>query len=424
MVIKAVKELENDLVKFTQEIIKIPSLTGDEARLAEVVLDKLREIAVDDAFIDGIGNVIGLLHGQGNGPNILFNSHLDVVPVGCLENWHGYDPFGAAIDQERNIHGRGAADLKGGLSVQLYTLKLLKDLRDKGISIPGDVIFSAVVHEESAEMFGIDYLCKKTLPERSIKFDVVFLCEPSNLKVILGHRGKVEIVVRTRGRTAHSSTPSAGINALQKMLPVLDFVFNKMGRNLPIHPDLGQGSVTITNLICKPGALSIIPDECEISIDRRYVPGETLKSILEEFEDMFKEIKNTDPRFEGSVSVRTFSERSYTGYEKEVQKHHPVWITDKEHPFVKKVLKALRQVEQDPRIGYWQFGTDGSMTAGLMGVPTIGYSGMEECYAHTPEEMVSIGKMMQSLEGYFSICCELFEMRNHIRVPDLLPKNP
>ena len=93
-----------------------------------------------------------------------------------------------------------------------------------------------------------------------------------------------------------------------------------------------------------------------------------------------------------------------------MQKHHPVWITDREHPFVKRTVQALRRVGHDPEIGYWQFGTDGSMTAGLMGVPTIGYSGMEEGYAHTPEEMVSIEKMMQSLEGYFFMCCEILEI--------------
>lgn len=408
--IKAVEKQKDGLVAFTQEIIRIPSMTGDEGKLAQVVLERLRGVGVDLAFVDGIGNVVGVLRGKGDGPNILLNGHLDVVPAGRAENWHGYDPFGAEIDEEGNIHGRGAADLKGGLSVQIYTMQLLRELRDKGIPLPGDVIFSAVVHEEPAEMFGMEYLCKKTLPERDIKFDVVYLCEPSSLRVILGHRGKVEIVVATEGRTAHSSTPWAGINALQKMVPVLDTVFNKMGQHLPSHPDLGKGSMTITNLVCKPGTLSIIPDECEISVDRRYVPSETLEDILAEFKDMLKEIKKVDPQFEANVRVRTFLERSYTGFEKEVQKHHPVWITDNEHPFVKKTAQALKHVGQDAEIGYWQFGTDGSMTAGLMGVPTIGYSGMEERYAHTPEEMVNIEKMMQSLEGYFSICCELFEI--------------
>lgn len=408
--IRAVEDLKHDVVKFTQELIRIPSITGEEGDLTQLILEKLREIELDEAFVDGIGNVVGVLRGDGGGPDILLNGHLDIVPAGHLENWNGYDPFGAEIDQGGNIHGRGAADVKGGLSVQLYTMKLLKDLRDQGIPLPGNLIFSGVVHEEAAEMFGMEYLCKKTLPDKGISLDVVFLCEPTDLNVWLGHRGKVEIVVTTRGRTAHSSTPWAGINALQKMVPVLERVFNSMEKNLASHPELGKGSITITNLVCKPGSYSIIPDECEISIDRRYVPGETLESILAEFEQMLEEIRKVDPQLEANTRVRTFLERSYTGYEKEVQKHHPVWLIDKEHPFVKKTLLALEQVGQNPKIGYWPGGTDGSMTAGVMGIPTIGYSGMQFHYAHTPEEMVNTEMMMLSLEGYFSMVCKFFEI--------------
>ncbi|MBW2594076.1 MAG: hypothetical protein JRE58_13945, partial [Deltaproteobacteria bacterium] len=103
-------------------------------------------------------------------------------------------------------------------------------------------------------------------------------------------------------------------------------------------------------------------------------------------------------------------EKSYTGYEKEVQKYHPPWITDKEHTFVQKTLRALKKIGQNPEIKYWKFGTDGSMTSALMDIPTIGYSGTEECYAHTSTELVNIEMMMQSLEGYFSILSELFEL--------------
>ena len=176
------------------------------------------------------------------------------------------------------------------------------------------------------------------------------------------------------------------------------------------HPLLGDSSVTITNLVCRPGALSMIPDECEISIDRRYMPGESVEELLEEFRLLFKEIKKDDPQFEATVYVRKLLERSYTGYEKEVQKYHPPWITDEEHTFVQKTLRALKRIGQNPEIKYWKFGTDGSMTSALMDIPTIGYSGTEECFAHTPTEMVNIEMMMQSLEGYFSIISELLEL--------------
>jgi putative selenium metabolism hydrolase len=410
LMIKLIKEIREEVIEFTQEMIRIPSFTGEEGELANKILKKLEEFGVDDAFIDEIGNVVGVMRGQENGVNILLNGHLDVVPIGNIDHWHPYDPFGAEIDNQGNIHGRGAADLKGGLCVHLFTMKLLKLLKDKGASFKGNVIFSAVVHEEAAEMFGMEYLCKKTFPDKKLGCDLVFLCEPTGLNVVLGQRGKVEIVVQTKGKTAHSSIPQAGINALEKMMPVLDHVFRKMSNNMSIHPLLGESSVTVTNLVCRPGALSIIPDECEISVDRRYMPGENVEELLEEFGLLFEEIKKDDPQFQATVCARKMVERSYTGYEKEVQKYHPPWITDEGHPLIQKTLLALRKIEQHPEIKYWKFGTDGSMTSALMGIPTIGYSGTEERFAHTSEEMVNIEMMMQSLEGYFSVVSELLEL--------------
>jgi putative selenium metabolism hydrolase len=405
--LKAVADLQEEIVEFTREIIKIQSFTGEEGEFADCLLQKLQEFEVDEAFIDGIGNVVGVINGDETGTNVMLNGHLDIVPAGNIENWHGFDPFGGAIDDNGNIRGRGAADLKGGLSAQLYTMKLLKALKDKGLKPRGNLIFSAVVHEEAAEMFGMEYLCKNTLPERNLNVDFVILCEPTGLNVVLGQRGKVELVVKTKGRTAHSSIPKAGINALEKMVPVLDHIFNNMSNRITSHKLLGDSSITVTNLVCKPGALSIIPDECEISIDRRYMPDQTIDDLLKEFEILFAELKKEDPQFEASVCSRKILERSYTGYEKEVQKYHPPWIVDEADPLVKRSLKALRAIGQNPQINYWKFGTDGSMTAGLLSIPTIGYSGTEEGYAHTPEEMVNIDMMMQSLNGYYAIITDL-----------------
>ena len=371
-------------------------------------MKKLREIDVDDAFIDGIGNVIGIIKGEGAGPNIMLNGHLDVVPPGNREHWQGYDPFGAEIDKDGNIRGRGAADLKGGLSVILFTMKLIGDLKKQGAALPGDLIFSAVVHEEAAEMFGMDYLFNTTLAEKNIGCDVVFLCEPTNLNIMLGHRGKIELVIKTRGKTAHSSRPYAGVNAIQKMVPILEKIFDKVGKSDLRHPLLGDRCFAVTNIASKPAGYSIIPDECEISIDQRYFPDESIADVLADYQAILAEIKAKTSEFDATVGIREINEKSYTGYTKVVQKHLPPWITDENDPFVLKTLQALKRLGQAPKIDYWEVGTDGSMSKGILGIPTIGYSAMELQYAHTPRDMVNIEQMFLSLEGYFSIVCELF----------------
>jgi putative selenium metabolism hydrolase len=401
---------KNNIVDLTQKLIRTPSLTGDEEKLAKIVLEELKTNGVECSFIDDIGNVIGILRGVGKGPNLLFTGHLDVVPEGNASAWKGYDPFGGEIDLEGHIHGRGASDLKGGLSIILFLFKLLARSQRKGVVFPGDIIFSAVVHEEAAEMFGMEHLCMTTLPINKVNFDIVYLYEATNLDVYLGHRGKVELIASTEGKIAHSSTPWLGVNALEKMLPVMNTIFDEMSKSCRSHPTLGKGSITITNLSCKPGTLSIIPDECSIYIDRRYLPDESLEDILNEFHRIFSLIATRDPDFKASISPRKVVERSYTGLVKEVKKYHPPWIVKADNLYVGKTLNALRKAGQNPGIGYWKGGTDGSLTGALMGIPTIGYSGMEEKYAHTYDDKVSIEKMLSSLEGYIYIIGELFDI--------------
>ena len=407
--LKPIVAINKDLVEFCQTIVKIPSFTGQEEKVAKVILAKLLKFGIDEAWIDEIGNVIGVLRGQGQGPNILLNGHLDVVPAGELDNWR-FEPFGAEIDSDGNMHGRGTVDMKGGLAALVFTMKLMKDIKDKGVSFPGNIIFSAVVHEEAAEMFGMDYLCRVSLPKKDLGFDICYLAEPTTGKINLGHRGKVEIVLKTHGRVAHSSQPWRGINALEKMTPVLDNIFNKMSHDLPSHPELGQCSITVTNAICRPGSLSVIPGECEISIDRRYIPGETPNRIVHDLETLLDSFKEKDPEFKASASVRTVLERSYTGYEKKVQKHHPVWMTAKDHPFVKKTQQALERIGKRGELGYFSAGVDGGLTAGLMGIPTIGYSGADEKLCHTPKEHISTVTLTEDTAAYVAILCELFDI--------------
>jgi len=180
-----------------------------------------------------------------------------------------------------------------------------------------------------------------------------------------------------------------------------------MGAKLKGDPVLGESSVTITDCIVKPGAMSIVPDQCEISIDRRYMPDEPLEAILGEFEDIFKECQKNDKDFKATVEPRVFKEKTWTGYEKDVKKYHPPWRTDRNLDFVKKTFKALNDIGQKPSEKYWKFGTDGSMTAGIHKIPTIGYSGAEERWAHQPNEQVNINEMLKTFEGYIAIMCEL-----------------
>lgn len=336
-------KMKKEYVAFLKALIEIPSLSGEEGEAAVFIQNALDQIGVIPK-VDEAGNVYGVIN-CGEGPVVLLNGHLDVVPEGSLEAWKPYSPFKAAVESDVLI-GRGASDLKAGLAAQFFAFKRIKQALDAGASLKGKVIFSAVVHEEAAEMLGMQYLIDHTLEGE--KIDLCVLCEPSSGRVALGHRGKVELVVKTMGKTAHSSQPKQGINALEKMLPVMQYIFEEMPKTLKGHPVLGDNSVTITDCIVRPGAQSIIPDECEISIDRRYSPDETLEDVVCQLKAVLDDFAEKDPEFQAEVHPRTYCEKTYTGYTCEVNKYHPPWATDQQIPVVKKALDALENAGQKP----------------------------------------------------------------------------
>ena len=394
---------KNDYIDFLKKLIAIQSVTGNEKEAAEFLKKNFIENGFENCFIDRCGNLVALLPGRGEGPCIMLNGHLDVVPEGNMDDWLPYHPYNAELDDEGNLYGRGTSDMKGGLSSLFFTMLHFKKLSDEGFTLPGNLVFSAVVHEEAAEMLGMEYLIEKTLPEIGIKCDLVCLAEPTDGNLAIGQRGKVELVIRTKGKTAHSSVPKEGINALEKMGPVLDYIFKTMPLSLKSSDVFGEGTVTVTDCVVKPGALSVIPDECEISVDRRYMPDETIESLLEEFENLFKGLKEKDSDFDASVSARYFDETTYTGYSKNIMKYHPPWMMERDNIFVEKAFAALKKAGQNPSIKYWKSGCDGSMSCGIHGIPTIGYSwGLEE-WVHKPGERVNIDRMLETISGYIEI---------------------
>ncbi len=408
--LKKVQDTRDEYVSFIKEIVSIDSQPGDEEAVARRILKELEGIGADETFIDGAGNVVSVLRGEGKGPNLLFTGHMDVVPAGNLENWEGYDPFNAT-EVDGKIIGRGVCDMKGGLAAQIFAFKAaVEAVKRSGKKLPGELVFCGVVLEEPAEMFGMRYFYRDTMPKHNIaKPDLVFIGEPSMNTLVTGQRGKVELVVKTYGRTAHSSTPQEGINALEMMIPIMDAIFKEEGFDLRTDKGGSKTPITITNCIVRPGGtLSVVPDECEICVDRRYAPGQSLDDLLKEFEDLFEKLKKDNPNFSASVEPRYYDVTAWTGYEEKVPKYHPSWQTDESSEWVTRTVSALKKVGQDPQFGYAVGGTDGGITAAENNIPTMLYSGPEPFSLHKPKEYATIDLMVKNYEGYISIISEFY----------------
>jgi len=408
-------ELYSDMVLFAQKLVQTPSISGTETELSELNLAEMKKLGYDDVFRDAHGNVVGLVKGTEPGPTIMYNSHMDHVSPGDAANWEGYDPYGGLIDvckvdskdkqddEAECIHGRGASDVKCGEAVQIYTGGLLVKLREKGFPIKGTFMFAGVVQEEPAEMVGMLHLVNQTLPEKGLDYDAMVSSEATSLKLYCGHRGRVEMLINVYGRTSHGSAPWLGINAIYKAIPLITRIKDELYPSLPTDAELGQASISLNIIECSPGALSIVPDRCMLSLDRRTLPGETAEVAMAQIQEIIDDLAEKDPQFKADMAVKSATETSYTGLAYDVAKDMNPWKISTEHGFVQAAAAALAAVDQKVEFGYWDFGTDASKTCGIDRKPTIGYSPMQEQYAHTPYDKCRTDFMKTALEGNAAI---------------------
>lgn len=385
-----------DVLRFASDLVRTPSFSGEEGPLAHMVAEKMRELGIGGVEIDDAGNVIGHVRGEAPGRTVLLVTHLDTSDPGDEALWE-VAPFGGLIVGDW-LHGLGSSSNKAALAAQVYAAAALQR---QGLE-RGDVVIASVVLSEKAECLGIRHLFDRTLPARRLRPEFVVMGDPTGLDVFLGHRGRCELEIVTIGRTSHSSSPWLGLNAAYKMIPVLEGI-EELATALPSHPFLEKSTVAVTNVSTLPRDAALIPDRCTARVDRRYLPGESLDTIVSQLQTILNKVGARDPEFRGEVKVRTALERTYTGLELEVAKVMPAWVTQESHPLVSLAVDALAGLGEMPRFDKWYFATDGSYPAGTLGLPTIGYSPGEERYSHTPFDRVRVDYVMRAAIGTAAI---------------------
>ncbi len=422
-----VRQLADELlpaaIEFTQRLVRCPSLGGDEKGAADICLAEMGKLGYDETLRDEWGNVIGVINGQEPGPTILYNGHLDHVPPGELSLWGKYRPYGGEVDvvevdnrdasgkeTVQAIHGRGAADLKGGLACQIYAGKLLLALRDAGVQLRGRYIVTAVCLEEPGDQVGTIQLIDDTFKKLGWDYDGLISAEPSSLDIALGHRGRVEPVVSVHGKISHGSAPWLGINAVYKASKFIDKVANELPQRFPADPDLGRSSIALTIIKASPGELCIVPERCDINFDRRFVPGETPESCIRELQAIIDELAAADPEFRAEVRIAEEVRTFYTGKTVTIANKKSAWKIPREHPFVRAMAAGLEAVGQEVRYKYWYFGTDLSKVVGDDRRPAVGYGAGQEQLIHTPAEMLRTDYMTQSIAGYAAGFLKMMEL--------------
>ncbi len=385
----AARVRRDDLVQFAQRLIRTRSLPGEEEAIAELVASELHALGYDDVGLDAAGNVVGLVRGAAGGRSVQFNAHLDHVHEGDLGSWP-YPPYEAVI-VDGVLHGRGACDVKGALASQVYGLALLRDL---GIRPSGDCYLTGVVQEEVGGL-GAAALC------RWLRTDTVVLGEATKLELRRGHRGRVGLVVRFGGRSAHASAPERAVNpvfSLARFLLRLD--------ELPraVHPELGRSSVAPTLLGTDQQSGNVTPGLVEVILDWRNVPGEHPSVILGAVQALAEAC--ADPGVRVEVHLQKRIERSYRGLALELPPTRG-YDVPADHPVVNIARRALETVFRRPvPDGFWGFATDGGHFA-AHGMTTIGFAPGDEALAHTVYDSVSIAELEAAMVGYAALAVSL-----------------
>jgi len=377
------------LIEKCQEMIRIPGESGKEERVASFLREMMEDAHYDQVWIDDWGNVIGKI--LGHGPfNLLLQGHMDTVSVEDKSSWQ-YPPYEGVI-RNGNLYGRGSSDMKSALTAMVLAgaefVSLKKELK-------GNLIVAGVVNEEIFEGVAQGKVLDQINP------NLVILGESSDLKLCIGQRGRAEIQVTTYGKSAHSANPDEGINAVRNMLRLIIAL-----ENISLAQDdfLGRAILELTDIHSYPyPGRSVIPAKCLATFDRRLLPGETEYQVIKPIQKEIEKLSQKDSCFIADAHIVEAQGQCYTGKTFSAKRFFPGWSFGERETFIQVAKKALKKIGFSDLISHYAFCTDGSQSAGVRKIPTIGFGPSYEKLAHIRDEYIEIAQIKAAYQGYIAL---------------------
>ncbi|MCC7358161.1 MAG: YgeY family selenium metabolism-linked hydrolase [Anaerolineales bacterium] len=385
------------IVQFMRDLVAIPSIMGDIGAVGRRVIEEMERLGFAEARFDQMGNVIGRI---GSGPTkLLYDSHLDTVDVGDRNDWE-WDPFIGKVENGI-LFARGAGDEKQSTPGMIYGMALARDL---GL-LDGYTLYYFGNMEEDC-----DGLCCQVLVEvEKIKPDFVVVGEPTEMNVYRGHKGRVELKVVAKGRSAHAASNQLGENAIYKLIPVLQGV-RDLNDQLHIDPFLGQGRITASIIQSRSPSLNAVPDEATVFIDRRLTFGETKEEALAQVEALIPH----DEQHAVRVEIMQYATPSYTGFVYPVEKYFPAWALPEDHRLVQAGLAASETLWRHPaKTGKLNFSTNAIYWMGKAHIPTLIFAAGVETTAHSLRDQVPLDDLVRATEWYALLPAALATGRQH-----------
>jgi putative selenium metabolism hydrolase len=375
---------EEAVSRFLRDLIAIKSLSSQEEQVIHRIKEEMERCRYDEITIDPMGNILGRI---GKGKHVVaLDAHVDTVDVGNRANW-SIDPF-KGEQKDGVIYGRGACDMKGALASIVYGGKLIKDL---GLEDDYTLYVVGSVQEEDCDGLCWQYI----INEDKIRPEIVVVAEPTNLAVYRGHRGRMEVEVRTKGISCHGSAPERGVNAVYKMAPIVQDI-ERLNIRLTGEPFLGKGTVTIAEIRSTSPSLCAVADSSTIHLDRRLAAGDTMESAVREIRDLPGVMNSA-----AEVAVLDYAVPSWRGLVYPTKKYYPTWLLPEDHPALAAGVEAFASLfGRKPEIGRWVFSTNGVAIMGLHQIPCIGFGPGNEVYAHMATEQIPVAHLVQAMAWY------------------------
>ena len=350
-----------------------------EHRVTDYLEDRLRKLGVRYQRMEvspGRDNLLAWYEAPSSGTRILLDAHQDTVPVETMN----IPPFQPRIDGGR-MYGRGSCDVKSGVAAMLTAFEKLVQERPAHSC---NVLMAFTVDEEythtgSSALSVMDHQC-----------DLGIVAEPTQMQLVVSHKGAVRWKIMASGRACHSSTPHLGDNAIYRMGRVLSLLGEHACHLAGSTPDelLGPPSLSVGR-ITGGQSVNIVPDSCSIEIDRRLIPGESVEAAMDAVREHLKE-KLSPNDFEkiefgepwvrmpalGSGSATAFLEKLQTG--------------------------RIAPTGQKPPIGGVPYGTDAGPLA-QRGLPCVVFGPGNIAQAHTEDEWIEMSEVVDASERFFHL---------------------
>lgn len=360
-----------EAVSFLQELIRVNSSNppGDELKVAHLLAKRCDKIGLDYEMTkldSNRGNFEIHLKGGGDG-ELFFCAHMDTVLPGETKWTH--PPFSGELVGDK-LYGRGASDMKSGLAAMFLAIESLYSQNKKP---PIDITFLATAGEEVDSCGARRYLENRDIQ----KVDAIVIGEPTNEKVVVGHKGALWLEIVAVGKTAHGSMPGQGVNAVEKMFEVARIIESlKLDWKISRDP-LGESSIAMTKI---NGGVqtNVIPDHCSLHIDIRTVPPQDHQEL---FDELQRRLKGLDGNFEINELL-----------------NRPSLLTAGSSDIIQSALKI--KGESSSSLHGVSYYTDGAVLNPKSQIPTLIYGPGNEALAHQPDEYVDIQAYLRSIEFY------------------------